>query len=222
LRREIVESPVDVALHRARTYTRTFQANESKPWIVRKGLALREHLRTVPLYRREGDRIAGSISETPGAMPLMVEIGIGENNLYTGENPKREGYLRGKVPAEIWDYWLDRNLWGRHRAMNGGRPPRRPDEGTQYKFISCQGHLSPSYAELLENGIDGIQGKIRSRRANESDPERIAFLTAAGDSLSGLSDWIGRYAERCWVPKRLATQPPDTFHEAMQLIWFAH
>ncbi len=222
LRREIVESPVDVALHRAQTYTRIFQANEAKPWIVRKGMALREYLNTAPLYRREGDRIAGSLTEKPGAMPLMVEIGIAGNSIYTNENPKRAGYLRGKVPADIWDYWLDRNLWGRYRAVNGGRAPKDPEGSAQYKFLSCQGHLSPSYAELLENGIGGIQRKIRTRRANETDAGRLDFLNAAGDTMAGLSEWIGRYAERGWTPKHLASQPPETFHEAMQLIWFAH
>jgi len=222
LRRDILGSPVDVALHRARVYTRVFQANESKPWIVRKGLALREYFRTVPLYRREGDRIAGSISEKPGAMPLIVEIGIGENNIYTGENPQRAGYLRGKVPQDIWEYWLDRNLWGRYRAAHGGRAPKGPDVSVQYKFICCQGHLSPRYAELLERGVGGVLKKVRVRRAAESDAEKFAFLTAAEEALSGLSEWIGRYAERGWAPKHLATQPPETFQEAMQLIWFAH
>src|SRR5688572_11043206 len=58
-----------VTLHRARVFTRVFQATGDKPWEVRKAMALREYFRTVPLYLRPGDRLAGSISETPGAMP---------------------------------------------------------------------------------------------------------------------------------------------------------
>ena len=30
-------------------------------------------------------------------MPVMVELGIGENNIYTGERPHRKGYLEGKT-----------------------------------------------------------------------------------------------------------------------------
>jgi hypothetical protein len=138
LRREIVESPValTVGLHRARTFTRVYQANESKPFIVRKALALREYFETVPLYLRADDRIAGSISEKPGAMPLIVEIGMGENNIYTGENPHRAGYLMGKVPPDIWEYWQHRNLAGFYRAAR--RPadvpwknPERPESNGQ-------------------------------------------------------------------------------------------
>ena len=89
MRCEIVNSPVRVALHRAKTFTKVFQETNSQPWIVRKATALRDYFQTVPLYVREHDRLAGSISERPGAMPLNVEIGIAENNIYTGENPQR-------------------------------------------------------------------------------------------------------------------------------------
>jgi len=69
---------------------------------------MREYFRTVPLYLRSRDRIARSISETPGAMPLIVEFGIAENRLYLQENPPRRGYMKGKVPGEISEYWRDR------------------------------------------------------------------------------------------------------------------
>ena len=71
LRRDILDSPVRVALHRARTFTKVFQATEGQPWIVRKSKALREYLETVPLYVRQHDGIAGSITELPGAMPVI-------------------------------------------------------------------------------------------------------------------------------------------------------
>ncbi|KKL90286.1 hypothetical protein LCGC14_1906180, partial [marine sediment metagenome] len=83
LRDDIIDSPVSVGLARARTFTRVWQANEGAPWIVAKAMALREHLRTVPLFVREHDRLAGSISERPGAMPVFVELGIAENTGYT-------------------------------------------------------------------------------------------------------------------------------------------
>ena len=247
LRTEVVNSPLTVGLHRARTFTRVFAANESKPFIVRKALALREYFETVPLYLRPDDRIAGSISETPGAMPLFVELGIGENNIYTGENPHRRGYLKGQVPQEIWDYWLHRNLWGLYRAERraAGRPvqdPQRPDAGADYKFISNQGHLSPSYSELLRAGVSGILERIRERRAGTASGDGAAFLDAAGAALAGLQAWMLRYADflaaearkstDAWrakdlremsrIASKVASEPPGTFREALQLIWFAH
>jgi|GEM_PF-865098 len=246
LRREIVDSPLRVALHRALTFTKVFQAAEDRPWIVRKALALREYFQTVPLYLREHDGLAGSISELPGGMPVMVELGIGENGIYTGERPDRVGHLKGQVPDEIRRWWMNRNMWGQFRTEIRGEPPyRSPDEVPQslhYKFISNQGHLSPSYGELLRSGLAGVLERVRARRQGESEPNRLDFLTAAECTLSGVSEWIGRYAEflgaeaqrseaagraaelreMSRIAQKVATQPPDTFREALQLIWFVH
>jgi formate C-acetyltransferase len=246
LRREIVNSPVGVALHRAKVFTQVFQQTEGKPWIVRKALALREYFQTVPLYLREHDRLAGSISERPGAMPVMVELGIGENNIYTSENPQRKGYLKGQVPHAICDYWKNRNLWGQYRTEILGLPPvEHADEVPQelaYKFLSNQGHLSPSYGELLRTGLAGVLRTIQGRRSGETDPAKLAFLTAAENTLAGLSEWIRRYAEylasqakgcgnsaravelseMSQIAARVAADPPATFREALQLAWFVH
>ena len=235
LRRAILDSPLTIGLSRARAYTRVFQEHEGAPWIVTKALAFREHLRTMPLFVREHDRIAGSISETPGAMPVMVEIGIAENNIFTNEDQHREGYLQGRVPHDIIDYWEQRNLWGRHRAYMEtvrGERAERTDQA-DYKFISYQGHLSPSYSELLSVGIGGILERIRSRGAGEVDPRSLEFLTAAENCLLGVSEWAARYAElleaesgdreeMARIALKVATEPPETFREALQLVWFVH
>jgi formate C-acetyltransferase len=244
LRRAILDSPVAVGLARAEAFTRVWQANEGAAWIVKKALALAEYFRTAPLYIRPGDLLAGAISEAPGAMPVMVELGIAEENIYVSEQPQRAGYLAGKVPREIVDYWEDRNLWGRYRAYMRtveGKRLKRTDVA-MYKFLSNQGHLSPSYRELLEVGLDGIVRRVRERRAGEIDPASREFLAAAETALLGLQAWIARYAAflaaeagRCTdgrradqlgtmahICDRVAHAPPTTFHQAMQLVWFAH
>ena len=244
LRRAILDSPVAVGLARAEAFTRVWQANESAPWIVKKALALAEYFRTVPLYIRPGDLLAGPISEAPGAMPLMVELGIAEENIYVNEQPHRLGYLAGKVPQAIIAYWEDRNLWGHYRAYMRtvqGAQLERTDVG-MYKFLSNQGHLSPSYRELLSVGLDGVLRRVRERRAAEIDPVGLEFLAAAEYALAGLQEWIERYAvflaaeagrcadptranqlsEMAHIAGRVVHEPPTTFHEAMQLIWFAH
>ncbi len=246
LRRAILNSPLRVALHRAKVFTRVFQEADEKPWIVRKAMALCEYFRTVPLYLRDEDGLAGAISELPGAMPVMVELGIGENNIYTSERPDRVGYLKGRVPDDIREFWKNRNMWGRYRTeILGEKPYGRADEVPRelgYKFISNQGHLSPSYGEVLRIGLGGVLERVRARKRGENDAARQAFLTAAELALVGLHDWIARYADfvsrearRCpnaarsaelqamaKIAERVATRPPDTFREAMQLIWFVH
>ena len=247
LRREIVQSPVRVALYRAQTFTKVFRQSEGQPWIVRKATALREYFQTVPLYLRPHDRLAGAISEFPGAMPVMVELGIGENSIYVSERPDRKGHLDGQVPEEIRDYWKNQNLWGHYRTEILGQPPVKnhaelPAVCPNYKFLSNQGHLSPSYRELLRVGIRGLRHQVQARRENERDADKLAFLTAAEQTLAGLNAWASRYAEflqdeakrsdqasraaelreMARICAKIADQPPETFREALQLIWLTH
>lgn len=246
LRRDIVNSPVRVALHRAEVFTKVFRETEDRPWVLRKAMALHEYFETVPLYVRDHDGLAGAISESPGAMPVMVELGIGENNIYTGERPDRQGYLQGQVPDEIRTYWMNRNMWGLYRTEILGEPPyKSADEVPQslgYNFISNQGHLSPSYGELLQVGIGGILKRVRARQQQAVEAGQSAFLQAAELSLSGLSRWIGRYAaflektaaacdrsdraaelrEMSRIAAKVSVAPPETFREALQLVWFVH
>jgi pyruvate-formate lyase len=246
LRDEIVESPLEIALHRAQVFTRVWQEHEQAPRQIKKALALREYFNTVPLFLRKGDAVAGNICEIPGGHPLYPEIGIAENGIFVGENREYLGYLRGKVPREIHEYWLDRNLWGRYRAWMKeveGVDTAWTEVG-QYKFISLQGHLSPSLSEILRIGVGGVLAKIQNRKEGETHPAKREFLTGAELTILGLSEWIGRYAallreesekdsggdsERrqeieCMAADcaRLVSEPPETFRQAMQLAWFAY
>ncbi|MCC7493845.1 MAG: hypothetical protein IT204_15930 [Fimbriimonadaceae bacterium] len=234
VRTAILAAPLQVATARAAAYTRVWQEHPAAPWIVLKALALREHLRTVPLWLRPGDRLAGSLTETPGALPLLVELGIGENGIFTTEDPHRAGYLRDQVPAEILEFWERRNMWAAWQAylqtVEGWEPPA--GETLPYKFLSCQGHLSPAYSEVLAVGLGGLRAKVAGRLTTERDPRSREFLTAAALTLQGLSTWIGRYAalladdpdparrEVGAVAARLVDDPPETFREALQLVWF--
>jgi formate C-acetyltransferase len=246
LRRGVVDSPVRVAQHRAKVFTKVFQETEGSAWIVRKAQALKEYLETVPLYVRPHDGIAGSISELPGGMPVMVELGIAENNIYLGENPGRKGYLQGRVAEEIRDYWKNDNLWGHYRTEILGLPPVQnhdelPTAAPHYKLIANQGHLCPSYRELLSVGLDGLRQKITARQQGETDAGKLAFLRAAEQTLAGLAAWARRYGEflaleakragdaargvelgeMARICTRISAGPPETFREALQLVWLA-
>jgi pyruvate-formate lyase len=244
LRRDILDYPLTVCLHRAETYTRVYRENEGAPWQVTKALAFAEHLRTVALFVRDHDRLAGSIAEAPGGMNLNVEIGFCEEAILLSERPEYRGYLEGKVPEDIREYWMERNLWGRYRAFLKnvlGQDAQWTPVGS-HPFNSYNGHLSPSYRELLASGLGGLLRKVKDRRAGEDDMESREFLAAAEYALQGVSDWIERYgdylrreAANCShreraaelaamseVAFRVATEPPETFREAMQLVWFVH
>ena len=94
------------------------------------------------------------------------------------------------------------------------------------------GHGAPYYEFVLENGIQGVFDKINgSKQKYKDDNEKLVFLNCAEISLSGLVDMIKGYgaeAERIGklteaeICRKIATEPPETFREALQLMWLVH
>lgn len=100
------------------------------------------------------------------------------------------------------------------------------------------GHFNPDYQKLLKIGIRGLHKEIETlREGPDRTPEQCEFYNACDIALQGLSDYISRIADECvamveidrqhehaWRDladscRRMATDPPTTFHEAMQLLF---
>ena len=62
---------------------------------------------------------------------------------------------------------MARKFAAEHIAPHARKWDREADlpRETNYKFISNQGHLSPSYAELLRTGLGGVLDGVRRREA---------------------------------------------------------
>ncbi len=93
-------------------------------------------------------------------------------------------------------------------------------------------HFAPDYEYVLAHGIRGLLERIaRSRENHKSDPKKLRFLNACEITTKGLSDMIYGYgveAEKLGktleadICKRVATEPPSSFREALQLVWLIH
>jgi formate C-acetyltransferase len=102
------------------------------------------------------------------------------------------------------------------------------------------GHLHPDYEKLFRLGVRGLLDEVAGRkRAAAGDVERETFYDACRIALTGLSVYIDRVADACsaraeadeaqrshWgemaaVCRRVATEPPHTFHEAIELLFLA-
>lgn len=112
-----------------------------------------------------------------------------------------------------------------------------------YGRVSFQGgvdHYTPDFETFLELGVGGVLEKIeRSLERYQGEKEKTEFLTAAKISMSAFSDMILSYAEAAEkkaeasenreqlqkaaaVCRKVATQKPETFYEALQLVWMIH
>lgn len=103
-------------------------------------------------------------------------------------------------------------------------------------------HITPDLSIILEKGVDGI---IRSAEERIKDPSLQSvnrdFLSSVIIVYTGLKNLIIRYSEEAHnlasrssgedraelleierICKKISADKPDTFHEAVQLLWFAH
>ena len=103
-------------------------------------------------------------------------------------------------------------------------------------------HYTPDFGIILEKGIDGILEEAENRKKDASlNRVNLDFLSAVVIAYSGLKDLILRYSEEARalaereqgdhkaellevsrICEKISGKRPDTFHEAVQLLWFAH
>lgn len=103
-------------------------------------------------------------------------------------------------------------------------------------------HYTPDFSIILHKGIDGILRDVEEKKADPSLHNlNREFLSAVGIVYSGLKNLILRYADEAAalaekasdddrlelleisrICLKISGEKPDTFHEAVQLLWFAH
>jgi formate C-acetyltransferase len=112
--------------------------------------------------------------------------------------------------------------------------------------FSVFGHFCPSYPKVLRLGVGGLrrqaEEKLSEIRRNGGDAEKEDWIESAMIALDGLKDFMLRYGglaselsdsevdpsrkeelrEIARISNRLSREPPCTFREALQALWFAH
>lgn len=96
-------------------------------------------------------------------------------------------------------------------------------------WLQGRDHYASAYDRLLELGISGILDEIsQSKNIYRSDTKRIEFLDACEIAMRGFSEMILGYAEAAGdadikgICRKIAVSKPETFREALQLVWFGH
>ena len=88
------------------------------------------------------------------------------------------------------------------------------------------GHLIPDYDTIISIGFDGYRAEIDKQRKRHS-PEKQEFFDVMDVMLDAAIIFIERCSEAtsgklCDIFKHIAHKPPETFHQALQLVWIVH
>jgi formate C-acetyltransferase len=96
-------------------------------------------------------------------------------------------------------------------------------------FLQGRDHYASAYEKLLNLGIKGIKREIiESRQKYIKDNKKISFLDSCELSINAFTEMIKGYADIAdnkdikKLCNNITSEPPKTFNEALQLIWFAH
>jgi trans-4-hydroxy-L-proline dehydratase len=125
-------------------------------------------------------------------------------------------------------------------------PYRTPEEraaldGGVFSSANKRDHLTPNFARLLAEGVDGVLHRAEAYRDHETAPQRVE-RRAIAIALRGASLFMERYAHLAEEKadhetdpvrrkelgaiastcRRVAHKPARTLREAVQLTWFAY
>jgi formate C-acetyltransferase len=199
-----------VCTERARIYTEVYQANQDKPLIITRALALNETLQKMSIYIDEGELIVGNQASKPRAAPIFPEYAVDwilrELNdfanrpgdaFYPTEKAKKE--LR-----EICPWWVGRTLFEKATALLS--PMMREIHDAQIiraegNMTSGDGHIAMNFHRILAHGLAGYRRQVAGERArlnlsDWADLRKEQFYRAVDMGISGLSAFIRRFEER--------------------------
>ncbi|MBQ7256103.1 MAG: hypothetical protein IJS60_00225 [Abditibacteriota bacterium] len=91
------------------------------------------------------------------------------------------------------------------------------------------GHIHPDFNKIFKLGLNGFDKLVKSYIKPDLDKEKREFYNSCLNALAGVREYILNTAKACEAKgmsdmasmcKRLAAEPPATFHEAVQLMFF--
>ena len=177
-------------------------------------------------YRAEGFRKAGG-------SPVDIKRGKGLYALFA--SPKAYLYRGDLIAGSIRPLWVVMPPDEKQAALDLCAP--LGERG----FLHNGDHFAPDYDTFLQEGIPGTLTRIEaSQAAHAEDSARVDFLESMHLAVIGLRDRIRAHAdladslmgtegydhaaltsirENCTA---LCERPPETFAEALQLVWMVH
>ena len=167
---------------------------DDEDWLIWRARRCAERLRCMPLELEPGERIVGK--------PRFHD-----------PSPEEEAQLEGA-----------QSVLATMPPFPGGDP----------------GHFHPDYDKLFRLGVGGILQEIDGRRREAGgNSEKRTFYDACHMALEGMATYIRRVGDACeemagqegrsrasWlhlaaICRRVTTEPPETFYEAIQLMFMA-
>lgn len=242
LRSAMLAEPRFASIEQARIITRVYRQTEGQSACIRRAHALKAALEEIEIRIEPDECIVGNRTRGVRNGVVFPETGASWVNREFETLPTRP-QDRFEVRAEdieefrrdIFPYWQSRSLEDRVRKAAGAQIDAIAQVVKINQKDHSQGHICPHTEKWLRLGPEGLrqqaQEHLQSCPAEQKDFYHSVILV-----MEGASRFMTRYAELAEgmhaalgkdnllevarVCRKLAHQPPESYHEALQAVWF--
>ncbi len=252
VRQDLLNVTPSICSERALLITASYRETEGRAYVLRKAEALKRILENMSIFIEKDQLIVGNQAGRPRAAPVFPEYSLEwvideldrfdrrsgdvfEISADTKDNLRGiEGYWKGKThQEEVYANMPETNMLAQKQNVlhRGGIS------------MSGDGHIIPHHEEVLARGLRGIQREARERLEGPGlTRERRDFYEAAIIALEAAIRFARRFAALARemaareddpqrkaelariaeINARIFEGPPQSFHEALQGVYYCH
>lgn len=244
LKEQMLAEPRYASIEQARIITRSYQRSEGRPRCIQRAMALRDALTEITIRIEPEERIVGN--RTPGVRGGVVFPETGASwidrefeTLPTRPQDRFEVHPEDirEFREEILPYWRGRSLEDQVRDAVGEQVDAIARVVKINQKDHSQGHICPNTEKWLKLGPAGLRAEA-AEHLSRADGKKRDFYESVILAMEGASAFIARYAELAerlaegpnrahllevaGICRKLAAEPPETYHEAVQSVWFLY
>jgi formate C-acetyltransferase len=246
LRQRMLSEPRSLSIEQAAIVTEYYKANPGKPRNIQRAESLAETLRTIEIRIDPLELIVGNRTSGVRAGVVSPEAGISwldDEIQRLPERPQDKFEVRPQdimaFRRDILPFWKGKSLEDKVKEALGDEIAAIGKVAKINQTDHAQGHICPDTKGWLAKGPRAIRDDALARAATAA-PEKRDFYRGVAIALDGAIDFMRRYAalartmaadrahgeqranieEIARICDKLSREPPATFREAAQALWF--
>ncbi|MDH2999731.1 glycyl radical enzyme [Chelonobacter oris] len=215
----------DICVERAEHYTESYQQHFAQPIVIRRALALENHLQKKTVWIQNDELIVGNQAKTPKAAPIFPEYTVGwiEKEIdILGDRPGAGFNVTEhdkEVLHRLCPWWHGQTVVDKCVALFSEEHKALLETvmiKAEGNMNSGDAHLAVNFPLILEKGLDGLIAKTEARQARVKLTElegfyQNQFLTSVVIALKAMSAYIKRYAV---LAREMAEKEDRTWRKA--------
>jgi len=248
LKQKMLDEPRYMSIEQALIITDVYKANQEKPVIIKRALALRAALEKLEIAIEPEELIVGNRTRGVRNGVVFPESGISWIDKEMESLPTRPQDKFLVRPEDIvafrkiiLPFWKGKSLEDRIADAMGPEINAIAKVAKINQKDHAQGHICPDTELWLAQGPAEIRRQAEEY-ADKSTGEALDFYKSVIEVLTGALSFITRYAdlaekmaaedanrehrddllEVSRICRKLSRSAPETFHEAVQSMWFLY